>query len=143
MTHRYQVGQTLSVRGAAILPGPFRIVRLLPLSESGVPQYRVTSIADGHDRVFPETAVRLLASAATSDTASPVRKTGRSWRGESNERSVVWCSPPGTLLAIARRASAVTQPTSRGANSSSNWVAISSNEKATSGSLISAAIRRR
>ncbi len=76
MNHRYQVGQTISLRRSAILPGPFRIVRLLPLSESGVPQYRVTSVADGHDRVFPETAMRLLPPAAHSDTASPVRRTG-------------------------------------------------------------------
>jgi hypothetical protein len=59
-------------------PGPFRIVRLLPLSESGVPQYRAVSIADGHDRVLPETAMRLLPAAANSNTEAPVRKTWRS-----------------------------------------------------------------
>ncbi len=77
MNHRYQVGQTISVRGSAILPGPFRIVRLLPLSEGGVPQYRVTSIADGHDRVFPETATQLLRAADNSNTEIPARKAGR------------------------------------------------------------------
>ena len=54
--HRFRVDEAVSVNGPAILPGPYRIVRLLPLSENGVPQYRVTSIADGHDRVLPETA---------------------------------------------------------------------------------------
>ena len=63
--------------GLAILPGPFRIMRLLPLSESGVPQYRVTSIADGHDRVFPETAMRLLPAAADSNTEASGRKAER------------------------------------------------------------------
>jgi hypothetical protein len=76
MTHRFQVGQTISATGLAILPGPFRIVRLLPLSESGVPQYRVTSIADGHDRVFPETTMRLLPMAANSNMEASGRKTG-------------------------------------------------------------------
>jgi hypothetical protein len=78
MTHRFQLGQIISVRGSVVLPGPFRIVRLLPPSESGVPQYRVTSIVDGHDRVFPETAMRLLPAAANSNTEAPGRKTGRS-----------------------------------------------------------------
>ena len=78
MTHRFQVGQTISVTGSSVLPGPFRIVRLLPLSEGGVPQYRVTSIADGHDRVFPETAMRLLPAPTNSNKEAPGIKRGRS-----------------------------------------------------------------
>jgi hypothetical protein len=78
MTHRFQVGQTISATGLAILPGPFRIVRLLPLSESGVPQYHVTSTADGHERVFAETAMRLLPGPTNSYKEVPGIKRGRS-----------------------------------------------------------------
>jgi hypothetical protein len=98
MTHRYQVGQTVSVRGSAILPGPFRIVRL-PLSESGVPQYRVTSIADGHDRVFPETAMRLLPAAANS--TQKLRSGRRDVR--SNRHGIDLVGPLRTLGRLAQR----------------------------------------
>ena len=36
--HRFAIGETVAANGFGIPPGPYRIVRLLPLA-GGVPQY--------------------------------------------------------------------------------------------------------
>jgi hypothetical protein len=55
--HKFRVGQKVDlVRGRAagtIAPGKFEIVRTLPES-GGNNQYRVRSLADGHERVVVE-----------------------------------------------------------------------------------------
>jgi hypothetical protein len=76
--HRFQVGESVSMSGPAVFPGLYRITRLLPISDSGVPQYRVTSVTDGHDRVLPEPAMRLYAPAANSNEESRPRRVRRS-----------------------------------------------------------------
>ena len=72
--HRFRVGEAVSANGPAVFAGPYRFTRLLPISENGVPQYHVTSVSDGHDRVLPEPAMRLLAPAANSNEAPRRRK---------------------------------------------------------------------
>lgn len=56
-THKYKVGQkVMLVRGRSsgpTDPGRFEIVRTLPES-GGTYQYRVRSLADGHERVVVE-----------------------------------------------------------------------------------------
>ena len=59
MYHRFQIGQTVAASGLGVPAGPYRVTRLLPLSD-GVPHYRAESVADGHERVFPEAAIRLV-----------------------------------------------------------------------------------
>ena len=86
MTHRFQVGQTISATGLAILPGPFRIVRLLPLSESGVPQYHVTSTTDGHDRIFAERRCGFFLVPPTPTKKSLTSRGGVPKRGGSRDR---------------------------------------------------------
>jgi hypothetical protein len=56
-THRFKVGQTVSLvpsisRGAA--PGHFEIVSLRP-AEGEMPQYRIKSRSESHERVAAET----------------------------------------------------------------------------------------
>jgi hypothetical protein len=61
--HRFQVGQTVvapsGVRDALIPPGPYVVVRLMPV-EDGEPHYRVKSAADGHERALLEGQMRPL-----------------------------------------------------------------------------------
>ena len=56
-THKFAIGQTVRFspgRQSSARPGgSYRIVRLLP-SEADDYQYRVKSIADGHERVVKE-----------------------------------------------------------------------------------------
>ena len=54
--HRFKIAQTVTSLSPDLPPGPFVIVRLLPLAGSE-PQYRVTSTADGHQRVMPESQI--------------------------------------------------------------------------------------
>ena len=68
--HRFKVGDAVSVHGPANFSGPCRITRLLPVSDNGEPQYRVTNVADGHDWVLREPAMRLLPVAANLNKAA-------------------------------------------------------------------------
>ena len=58
MIHRFQLGQTVVPPSASIPPGPYVIVRLLPLVR-GEPHYRVKSVVDGHERALLEGQIRL------------------------------------------------------------------------------------
>jgi len=54
--HKFKAGQQVIVaphRPSGVTGGTFKIVRLLP-EERGVWQYRVKSVADGHERVVLE-----------------------------------------------------------------------------------------
>jgi hypothetical protein len=54
--HKFKVGQTVEFVGAGstLKPlGSFKILRLMP-SERGLLQYRIKSVADGHERMVTE-----------------------------------------------------------------------------------------
>jgi hypothetical protein len=54
--HRFKAGQQVTVaahRPSGVIGGTFKILRVLP-EERGVWQYRVKSVADGHERVVLE-----------------------------------------------------------------------------------------
>jgi hypothetical protein len=55
--HKFKPGQKVTVnpsRYGAIREGRFEVVRLMP-EEHGTNQYRIKSVADGHERVVQET----------------------------------------------------------------------------------------
>ena len=54
-THRYKSGETVISPSPAVPPGPYVIVRLLPLVH-GEPHYRVKSTVDKHERALLEGA---------------------------------------------------------------------------------------
>jgi len=56
VAHKFKAGQQVIVaphRPSGVTGGTFKIVRVLP-EERGVWQYRVKSVADGHERVVLE-----------------------------------------------------------------------------------------
>ena len=58
-THKFKAGQQVTVashRPSGVTGGAFKIIRLMP-EERGVWQYRVKSVADGHERVVLESDV--------------------------------------------------------------------------------------
>lgn len=72
-THLFGVGQSVRLKGgfrqSGQLPGLFRVTALLPASE-GLPQYRVKSDEERHERV---TTQDNLEPAGKSSIAKPVR----------------------------------------------------------------------
>jgi hypothetical protein len=58
MTHRFQLEEIVAAQAFGVPPGPYQIRRLMPLSDDGVPQYRLVSVIDRHERALPETAIR-------------------------------------------------------------------------------------
>jgi len=58
LEHKYHVGQLVHFWRKGLVrsspPGDFRVERLLP-AQGGQSQYRIKSIADGHERVVHET----------------------------------------------------------------------------------------
>jgi hypothetical protein len=71
MYHRFQIGQTVAASGVGVPAGPYRVTRLLPLS-NGEPHYRAESVADGHERAFSEAAIRTILR--PEPTRAPVKK---------------------------------------------------------------------
>jgi hypothetical protein len=57
MRHRFQIGETVASPSPSIPPGPYIIVRLLPLVGSE-PHYRVKSTTDGHERALLEGQIK-------------------------------------------------------------------------------------
>ena len=73
-SHRFSVGQTVMAppagRNAILPPGPYVILRLLPL-EGRQAHYRVKSTVDGHERALLESQTRLVVYApANKEIAS-------------------------------------------------------------------------
>ena len=56
--HHFQIDQLVIARALGVPAGPYRITRLLPLS-NGVPQYRLKSAVDDLERAVPENAIRM------------------------------------------------------------------------------------
>jgi hypothetical protein len=78
LAHRFRVGQTVVVPSSgrpkgAIPPGPYIIVRLLPV-EGGEPYYRVRSSVDGHERALLENQIKLPEMRPTNVEARQVRR---------------------------------------------------------------------
>jgi hypothetical protein len=58
-THRFKSGESVISSSPTVPPGPYVIVRLLPLVH-GEPHYRVKSTVDKHDRALLEGQIRLI-----------------------------------------------------------------------------------
>lgn len=76
MYHRFQIGQTVAASGLGVPAGPYRVTRLLPLSD-GEPHYHAKSVVDGHERAFAEAAIRVVQRPA-STVVSAKKKATRS-----------------------------------------------------------------
>jgi hypothetical protein len=63
MYHHFQVGQFITAHASGVPAGPYRITRLLPVA-SGVPQYRLKSVVDDHERTVLENAMRVARPAS-------------------------------------------------------------------------------
>jgi len=59
--HRFKIGQMIAAPSSDVPPGPYLIVRVLPLA-GGEPHYRLRSLVDGHERTLPETQVQSMAT---------------------------------------------------------------------------------
>jgi hypothetical protein len=63
LIHKFETGQTVYFSpgpyGDDSARGRYRIVRLLPEAD-GLPQYRIKSETDDHERVVRESQIRLL-----------------------------------------------------------------------------------
>jgi hypothetical protein len=67
MPHKFNVGQLVELEPRLLrtsTPGPYEIRRLIPASDRdpGDPCYRIKSIAEKHERVAPESDLKLLVS---------------------------------------------------------------------------------
>jgi hypothetical protein len=63
MPHRFQLGDVVASFSPSIPPGPYVVVRLLPLVGSE-PHYRVKSRIDGHERALLEGQIMLVGEPA-------------------------------------------------------------------------------
>jgi hypothetical protein len=59
--HKFRIGQTVELLGPFRRPEPgvYRIVALLPV-EAGMPQYRIKSLSEAHERRALESELRAL-----------------------------------------------------------------------------------
>jgi hypothetical protein len=67
--HRIQLGQIVAVAAFGVPVGPYRITRLLPSSDAGIPNYRGKSLMDNHERALSEPSIRLLQQPANANMA--------------------------------------------------------------------------
>jgi hypothetical protein len=78
--HRFRVGQTVVVSWSGpqvgVPPGPYVIVRLLPV-EDGEPHYRVRSSVDGHERALLESQIKAREERPAKVEAPPARPSRR------------------------------------------------------------------
>ena len=68
--HRFRIGETVSASAMGVPRGPYRITRLLPPSDNGVPNYRAKNIETDLERALAEDALR-----PWSDEATTISKT--------------------------------------------------------------------
>ncbi len=74
--HHFHIGQQVVASAFGVPPGPYEILRLLPLAD-GIPHYRARSHADGHERALPEPSLRLAPKPANSNEAPLARPKSR------------------------------------------------------------------
>jgi hypothetical protein len=67
--HRFRIGETVTASAMGVPRGPYRITRLLPPSDNGVPNYRAKNIETGEERALAEGALQ-----SWSDEATPLGK---------------------------------------------------------------------
>ena len=71
-SHKFKIGETVTASAMGVPRGPYRITRLLPPSDNGVPNYRAKNIETGEERALAEGALQ-----PWSDEATPLGKTKR------------------------------------------------------------------
>ena len=68
--HRFRIGETVTASAMGVPHGPYRITRLLPASDNGVPNYRAKNIETNEERALAEGVLHTW-----SDEATPLGKT--------------------------------------------------------------------
>ena len=68
--HRFRIGETVTASAMGVPRVPYRITRLLPPSDNGVPNYRAKNIETGEERALAEGALQ-----SWSDEVTPLGKT--------------------------------------------------------------------
>jgi hypothetical protein len=59
LLYRFKIDETVIANADGVSPGPYRIARLLTVSEdTGVPNYRVKDIQNSQEMALAETALR-------------------------------------------------------------------------------------
>jgi hypothetical protein len=76
-SHEFKIGETVTASAMGVPRGPYRIIRLLPPSDNGVPNYRAKNIETNEERALAEGALQ-----PWSDEATPLGKTKRAPSGE-------------------------------------------------------------
>jgi hypothetical protein len=59
VAHRFHVGDLVAANAMGVLPGPYRVTRLLPASDSGDINYRAEDMSNGQERVLAERSMQL------------------------------------------------------------------------------------
>ena len=72
VAHRFHVGDLVAASAMGVLPGPYRVTRLLPASNSGEISYRAEDLASGQERELVERSMRLW-SDRERDPGNPIR----------------------------------------------------------------------
>jgi hypothetical protein len=65
-SHKFRIGETVTASAMGVPRGPYRITRLLPPSDNGVPNYRAKNIETDEERALAESALQLWSNEATS-----------------------------------------------------------------------------
>jgi hypothetical protein len=59
VAHRFHVGDLVAASAMGVLPGPYRVTRLLPASDSGDINYRAEDLSSGQERALAERSMQL------------------------------------------------------------------------------------
>jgi hypothetical protein len=73
--HTFAIDQLVVAHALGAPEGPYRIVQLLQLA-NGIPQYRVKSVVDDHERTLPESALKAI-EPPVPKALRPTRPSGR------------------------------------------------------------------
>ena len=108
--HRFRVGQTVVVPWSGpqvgIRPGPYVIVRLLPM-EDGEPHYRVRSSADGHERALLESQIKAREERPAKVEAPAVSPGATAQVKEGSARRLVQICGAITAVSTSRTADVI------------------------------------